>query len=409
MEAETPSREVQDEILYFMTRLYDQVRTDVTEYNHYDTFMKCVRSLDNSSSPGYPFMREKPTIGEWLGFNGVEYDSVQLSRLWLMVLERINTVDFDCLWRVFIKQEPHKTTKAETKRWRLIMCPPLDIQLVWQMLFSEMNSKEIDLAFSLPSQQGIVLVGGEWKRFKKQWENEGTTCGADKTAWDWTVPGWMLDLDLRLRVELTYGAGQTQRKWTTIALGLYRNAFENTRLLLSDGSVYRQLNAGIMKSGCVNTISSNSHCQVMLHLLYSVEKGISPYPMVKACGDDTLQHEKHVDDISVYEKYGFKIKSVSSTIEFVGHEFASAGPRPMYLGKHMFNLAHCDDETLPEVLDGYLGLYTNYDMIYEMLRRIAYKVGLGHRTRSRNYHAYWYHNPMSREKWKGHYVGHGGR
>lgn len=388
-----PTRQQMDSILYIMEDEYSKCSTDITGFDEFTNFMKCIRNLDYTSSPGIPFMFERTTIGDWLGFDGIDYNPVQIQILWAMVQDLIRDPSPYILWRVFIKQEPHKLAKADSKRWRLIMCPPLHVQVLWQMLFAKQNAKEITESFSIPSQQGMILCGGQWKHYKRQWELKRTTYGSDKSAWDWTVKGWMFKLDLEFRIRMLRGHGI--EKWTTLALKLYEDAFKNTNLVLSSGIIYKQQEWGVMKSGCVNTISTNSHCQVMLHILYSLDHDISHHPMVKACGDDTLQAEIHTLDLNGYEKYGCKIKTVSDTLEFMGHEFRTHGPVPMYLGKHVYNILHCNDDILPEMLDAYLRLYANDDYMYNMWLLLAHLLGLSQHIRSRSYYLYWYHNPMA--------------
>lgn len=379
-----------------MEKRYQSIKVDVTGWDSYENYLVALKRLDYTSSPGYPFMKEKPTIGDWLGFDGLTFSQSQVDRLWLEVQDVLKD-DFDCYWRVFIKTEPHKLTKLETKRYRLITCPPLHVQIVWQMLFAEQNSKTIENSFSTPSQQGIVIPGGSWKRYYQQWQRLGTIRGVDKTAWDWTCSYWILLIVLRLRIRLTYGDAHSREKWKTMAKALYRNAFEDPNLLLSDGSVYKQIVPGVMKSGCVNTISDNSKAQVILQLLYTINKSVPIDPLPRCCGDDTLQDDVHLEDLSVYEKYGCYIKAISDTIEFVGHEFRSTGPAPMYIGKHVFNLMYQEDSLLGETLHSYLALYCNTDE-FHFWNELARSLGLGGQVLSRDAYRYWYHNPMASYK-----------
>lgn len=359
--------------------------------------MLCLRALDFQSSPGYPYMKEKPTIGEWLGFNGFDFQDSQVIQLWndVKFLSTCDDIDF-IYWRCFIKLEPHKEKKILSKRWRLIMCPPLNLQMLCQMAFSSMNDKIIKNALRLPTQQGIILCGGEWKSYYDQWIKERTVCGADKTAWDWTMPEWMIGMCFRLRQRLSYGYGNN---WNVMAAKLYDWIFGTKfQVALSNGDVYGQCFAGVMKSGCVNTISDNSFGQLFLHILVSMRMNISVYPLVKACGDDTLQAEEHLSNLSEYTRFGFLIKSVSTTLEFVGHEFRSSGPVPMYFKKHLFKILYQSDDILEETLDSYLRLYVNEPRIFDFWMSLAYDLGLADAVGSVNQYRFWYHNPLSRDK-----------
>lgn len=380
-------------IIYHMCDQFHSCRVDVTGWDTYDNYLDCVRALDYTSSPGYPYMFEAPTIGDWLGYNGVGYNDLRLANLWIHVKSLMDELDFsDCYWRVFIKQEPHKLKKFESKRWRLIMCPPLHLQVLWQMVFAKQNDMEIQRSFSIPSQQGMVLCNGGWKYYRRLWLNQGTTSGCDKTAWDWTMPAWAFALDLEFRSEQLL---KPDGKWNNLARKLYVDAFMKTKLFLSDGTVYQQTKPGVMKSGCVNTISTNSHAQFMLHVLYSIDENLPIEPVCRSCGDDTLQHQMHTEKPSVYEKYGVLIKSVSDTLEFMGHEFRDDGPHPMYVGKHVFRVLHCKEDLLVDTLQQYHYLYAHDDRLYAYFDDMADMLGLRHLMHQRRHYLYWYDSPNS--------------
>lgn len=382
-----------------MEDIYAQCKICIDDYFTRDAYLSSLKELNFQSSPGYPFMLESSTIGDWLGFTGFSFDPIKVERLWIMVKQLIDDPNIDCHWKVFIKQEPHKQSKIAIDKWRLIMCPPLDVQILWQMVFSLQNQMEIRESFSLPSQQGLILPGGNWKFYYDQWRSMGLTHGMDMSNWDWSVSDWMVDFDLSFRTRLVYGLQKQQ--WKTAALKLYENAFKHPRVLFSDGSCYRQLVPGIMKSGCVNTISTNSHLQVMLHIMYSLEHHIQIHPLTRAVGDDRLVAKQHVEDLDWFKKYGVTVKEVNEGIEFVGHRFTSSGPEPLYFAKHVYKLCHSDDDIVPEILDSYLRLYVNTKR-YDFWLNVAIKLGLSRQIHSKEYYEFWYHNPfgLSRESLK---------
>lgn len=385
-----PSENQKELILNLMEPHYRGCAVNIDDFDTREHFEDCLRSLEFQSSPGYPFMFEKSTIGEWLGFDGFSFDEVQLEKLWLMVQAALQG-DVDCLWRVFIKQEPHKLHKIEQRRYRLIMCPPLHIQVIWQMVFSKQNQKEIELSYFLPSQQGIILPYGEWSHYYSQWKSNGTTTGTDAVAWDWTIPGWVLLLDLSFRQRQTRGI--RKHEWMELATKLYINAFRDCKLLFSDGRVFQQQHWGIMKSGCVNTISTNSHGGFIFHLLYCLETCTPIEPIPRCVGDDKLVHPMHTENLEVYEKFGNLIKSVSDNCEFVGHEFHDTGPKPMYLGKHVFNFMYAKELNAQDMVESYLRLNALNDDVYNFWALVADRAGLGDKVLSREHYISWYNNP----------------
>lgn len=396
-ESEKPTEEMLLRTIQLMEEIYEPIRTDISRCFSYDNYCKILMRLDFTSTPGHPYFKEAPTIGQWLHFDGLSMDRIQVQRLWMDVERVIESEDLsEILWRCFIKQEAHKLKKKLSKRWRLIMAPPLHLQIVWRMCFGDMNDKEIDNAFRLPSQQGLIMPGGNWKMFYNQWKRENCKYGTDNEAWDWTVPGWLLKTELEFRRRLVCGIGVD--KWYRVAAKLYENAFHSTRIILSDGRIFKQCIWGIMKSGCVNTISTNSHGQCICHCIYAFLKAISVYPLPKCCGDDKLQTKQFVEDLSCYERFGFKIKEVSDDYEFVGHKFTDDGPIPVYTGKHVYNLTHAHEDNVIAMFDGYLRLYAYDHEKKAWLKDIIMQLGLVHDVRSQQYYHFWYDNPYGLDK-----------
>lgn len=381
-----PGDEEIDWILYEMEKAY---RTCVwvlpDDYDSYDKFVEAVRSVDMSSSPGVPYMREAPTNGEWLKSDGINFDPFQMKRLWYDV-NLVLQDKWEHLIRVFVKQEPHKRAKVQEGRWRLIMASSLPVQIVWQMLFKYQNDLEIKNAYNIPSQQGFTMIGGDWKLYRQSWVSAGKTVGLDKSAWDWTVPHWLLMADLEFRCRMARGSRLDD--WYQLARVMYRHMFEEAKLVISDGTIYKQTVPGIMKSGCLNTISTNSHGQVMIHLLATNVMGVSPYPLCSACGDDTLQTPEQSWDVGAYSRYGVVVKSASESIEFVGHEFTASGPAPLYMEKHFKKLEYVSEEILGQYLDSMARMYvhTRYFEFWESLA-----LALGHPLPlSKRAYLYWY-------------------
>lgn len=212
-------------------------------------FDRVVRSLEFTSSPGYPYCLVASTIGEWLGWDGVSFDPMRLDELWHNVKEFL-AGHYEVLYRVFVKSEPHTKAKAALGRWRLIICPPLCEQVAWAMVFSYGNDVEVIRVRDTPSLQGMKLSGGEWKQHQHLFSQRGYDCALDKSAWDWTCHRELLRLDLELRERLISSGHEQKTQWRVLAEKLYDGAFDHPRLVFSDGKIYEQIHPGIMKSGC---------------------------------------------------------------------------------------------------------------------------------------------------------------
>lgn len=364
-----------------------------SDFDSRQAFEAALPRLQMKSSPGLPYCFDYPTIGDWLGFDGVTFNPHRVEELWWDV-GRVMRGEFDSYWRVFIKWEPHKRTKALSHRWRLILSPALPVQMLWQMLFRFQNDNEIKQAYHIPSQQGMIPYGGGWRDFRAQWLSKNLNFGSDMTAWDWTMPGWLLQDSLELRKRMCKGDSPAKERAFALMDSLYSDAFENPKLVLSNGRVFRQLYWGVMKSGCLNTISDNGHAGALLHCHYCYDYGIPVRPFPAICGDDKIQTAEQVADKSIYEKYGLVVKQISEDLEFMGHQFDSDGPKPLYLLKHVYNLAHCDPRYLEETLESYMRLYAHSQFFY-LWENIASRLGIGDRFLSRNAYLFWYDYPSA--------------
>lgn len=365
------------------------------EWCGYDNFCRVVRDLDFSSSPGYPYLRTAPTIREWLGFNGVTFNQERLDILWAEVKEILHDAreekeDFEVLWRCFIKQEPHKKSKAENKRWRLIMCAPLALQVVWQMVTSKMNNKIIERAYDLPTQQGMVLPFGGWKLFYQQWKSKRLSCSMDMSAWDWTYPSWLFDDVREFRHQMT----DADELWHKTLDYLYANAFGRCKVILSDGRIFQQLYPGIMKSGVVSTISDNGIGGYALHCHVAIDMDVKDMETAVFVGDDKLASEEFMNSKEAIEKYGVRLKTITPTIEFVGNEWSESGIRPMYIGKHVFNLLHSSEDNVVDMLDSYLRLHSHSDFRL-FLRWIIKRMGWQDSFYSDWYYRFWMDSPSA--------------
>lgn len=356
------------------------------DFDTEEAFLRSVPRLDMTSSPGFPYCREATTNGIWLKWTGLEACPIQLKRLWYDV-QLVLKGQFEMILRAFIKLEPHKISKCLQKRWRLIMAAPLSVQIAWHMCFSYMNDIEIKRAYDIPSQQGMVMVGGDWKLFLRSWHSRGLTSSLDKSAWDWTAPRWTLDMDLEFRRRM--GRGERLLHWYDMAGSLYEAMFGHPTIVTSAGHLFKQMHPGIMKSGCVNTISTNSHCQVFVHLAVCRLTSVSYLPLPVTCGDDTLNHPRHVMDLEAYKHFGIQVKSVSDTMEFMGHEFTLDGPKPMYGMKHLTNVLATTDLIFPDFLDSMARMYVHVTEYFEFWEELARRNGTPLRL-SREAYLYWY-------------------
>lgn len=374
--AERPTDNEREMALFELEKQYKPVvhYLDPNWYS-WENYVRIVHNLDMQSSPGYPYCNQAPTIGAWFKFDGISVDSLRLKQLWYDV-KLVFDDRYDTILKVFIKLEPHKRTKILKDRWRLIMCSPLPVQVAWHMCFDQLNDLEIDKSYFIPSQHGMLIPGGAWKQYYNLWKTLDLTAGLDKEAWDWTAPFWAIMDSLELRFRLCRGPKDLIDDWKQKSTLLYRHMFEDPKILLSSGELFQQTIPGIMKSGCVNTISDNGHCQQECHAISAYRQGLPLEPFPRSGGDDTLHKYEHVVDLSVYKSFGIFVKSVSETTEFLGHSFDERGMLPLYLSKHIFKSLYIKPEDIETYLDAMARMYCHDEDLFEFWQTIALKKGV---------------------------------
>lgn len=349
-------------------------------------FEHLLLSLDNSSSPGYPYLKEAPTIGQWLGADGLgRFNMQRVEKLWFDV-QRVISGNYRHLFRVFIKDEPHKVAKAETDRWRMIIASSLPVQMVWRMLFHEQNLALNFKSDSIPSKHGYVQCYGGWKTFLTELQAKGVKFSRDISGWDVGAPGFIFRIIGKLRQRWP---GVTD-SWIRVQEMVYRDAYEESNLIFSNGFVVSQNFGGFMKSGLFNTIADNSLAMVGIHVLACFRSRM-PIGYIAATGDDVVQ--SHVSDVYLDElgRLGCRVKEVIPHLEFMGINYSSGKPEPIYTAKHLANLMMktCD---LGDLFDAYCRLYGESQLFTEWAELAS---GMGVQVYSQDYYRFWYSSPWA--------------
>lgn len=188
----------------------------------------------------------------------------------------------------------------------------------------------------------------------------GQSVAVDKTAWDWTMPGWVLWMYLNLRLRQTVGC----QAWYAAACAARFNEVAGLRCLieLPTGERILQREFGIMKSGWLLTLSLNSFAQLAQHHLAILRMGLNDYPLMWAMGDDSIIRWE-VDDETLREYLGALattgcvVKHGLRTREFAGFDFRERDIVPLYPDKHRMVLAHAEEKNMKQMLISYGILY----------------------------------------------------
>jgi len=160
--------------------------------------------------------------------------------------------------RVFIKNEPHKKSKLSSGFLRLISNVSVLDEIIDRLLFGAQNQVEIDNWFKIPSKPGIGFTDEMMQLISREvFSAQATSPKAciDFSSHDWTVQEFQFWFDCRCRIIL---AGLDEE---SIWARLIRNRFYCVMMgvfVLSDGSMFAQLQPGLIKSGWLCTGSSSS-------------------------------------------------------------------------------------------------------------------------------------------------------
>jgi len=153
----------------------------------------------------------------------------------------------------------------------------------------------------------------------------------DIEAWDWNVKWWMFDMEWRARCYLA-GAPLDSRFAKLLRVRIW--CLARSVFVTSDGHMFKQRVAGIMKSGSYLTSSSNSRMRVMLAWLIGVEWAL-------AMGDDALEDFLE-SGLARYVKLGFRVKYYDKiehgSFNFCSHKYAAGSSYPTNVAKGLFNI-----------------------------------------------------------------------
>lgn len=208
--------------------------------------------------------------------------------------------------RVFLKREPHKYGKRfdssgkelPLKRWRIISSCSLVDELVDRVLYTLQNKTEIRRWHETPSMPGVGFsddASADSFFYKVLFPHAGKEfLLLDFSGWDWGLKQDMLFADADVRSNRCGGKdmGTFRKRAVTVGFSVF---------VLDDGTYYEQCIRGIMKSGWLNTSSTNSRDRALITLLAVAKAAVAreedPLPLLRyffiiAMGDDSVE-EKH--------------------------------------------------------------------------------------------------------------------
>lgn len=300
------------------------------------------------------------TVGSVFGWDGCSVDETKVMIVKGIVKTRfMQLVNGEAIAdpiHLFIKREPHKLQKIEEGRLRLISGVSLTDALIDRMIFGKFFERALGSLGQTHALLGWTPLQGGRHILMHEFPHGVTS--VDKSAWDWSVPEWMVQMFLDVTLELMDDEPDFVKDVIKLRFKLLFELAE-----FSDGNkVVKQSVVGIMKSGCYLTLMMNTMGQIILWFMCCERLGWDPNcGMPWSFGDDTIQDSNF--DIPAYvdalKAFGFtpKVSPTAAHIEFVGFLMDYEKVIPAYWRKHLFCLAYLDESVATETLDAYQQLY----------------------------------------------------
>nr|APG75878.1 hypothetical protein 2 [Sanxia water strider virus 11] len=316
----------------------------------YDQFLRELENVDMSSSPGYPLMLRYSVNRDFLKNADDSWNMKNVRSLWENVRRSLVDKLSDPI-RVFVKKEPHKMSKIDSSRYRLIYSVSLVDTMIDRMLFGDFSRKLLENWLSTPSMIGWSPYRGGWKLLPHK------AVGYDFSAWEYTVRDWLISDFKTVLMDLCYEDVQTPYgSWKDLVEFRFRQLFSESILHFSNGRRLKQKIPGLMKSGTFLTIIGNTVMQVLLYLTACYQAGETPGEIL-AMGDDSLYRRKLSPLVLfLYKIWGFVVKGFAEN-EFCGTTWNSGFVEPVYRGKHLARLARLTDDLAKETLQSYQVVY----------------------------------------------------
>nr|QUS52860.1 hypothetical protein 2 [Hypera postica associated sobemovirus 1] len=321
-----------------------KIPDDFLEYTH---FKRVIHGINRQASPGYPYLLQYTTNEQMfcIGEDGKIPEYI-CKEYYDMIMERIQDETYDPI-RVFIKPEAITKKKYYQHRERLISSVSVIDQLIDHLLFDEKQNIMIGNWDKIPPKVGWTPIVGGWKLVPQV-----NVQAADKSAWDWTMQGWIVEILLEITLRL---CDNPTNNWKNLVCRRYKQLFSDAIFILSNGCMYKQKDKGLMKSGSVMTIMDNSLAQYVMHMRIVLELGLEE-GILWSMGDDTLQTRQPKEYFEKLAQYCI-LKQVDTISEFAGMRFKGMQVTPSYLSKHAYKLLHLDPELKDEVALAYYLLY----------------------------------------------------
>lgn len=338
-----------------------------------------MREIDWDSTPGCCCLKNLGSTNRQIfRFDGVSCDPDRVTFVRAAVRCRFNQLMEGQLIadniNLFVKREPASFKKESLGRYRLISGVSLIDCFVDRILFGWLLRILVLRATETPSMVGWSPLRGGWRHIWRVFRGRPVVC-LDKSSWDWTVVEWMVKSFREFVLELPVNPPDW---WVRMVKLRFRLLYRDAVYEFQDGTIVRQNEWGVQKSGSLLTIIFNCVCQSLCH--YHVMEALGhpmDYREPLTLGDDTVQETPPdlVEYVNLLTGLGPKLKGVKVQhwVEFAGFAFLPGACVAAYWKKHLYKLRYAENPV--EMMQAYQVLYAHDPEMFEYLVRELLQFG----------------------------------
>lgn len=302
--------------------------------------------LNREASPGYPWMIDYPTKGNFIDSNSDLIVDTVLARLKARIetpyelMKTMHPVELvkrglcDPV-RVFVKNEFHTLEKIEEGRMRLISNVTIIDEVIERLMYSIQNN---DHQAACHSGQGtavgwdISTDEGSKRSYGSVEKHLPTAADSDVSGWDMSVKEWGFEVEAEARRRMC--GAERNSVWCDMNLKQFVCTSRSV-YVVTDGTMFCCTMNGLQNSGKYLTSYSNSIQRNGLAVLMGCDWSIS-------MGDDNVSTWVENAEEKAKE-FGFRLKNYKRVdpdigFEFCSHLFTRDGNIPLNPDKGFANL-----------------------------------------------------------------------
>lgn len=347
--------------------------------------------LVKTSSPGAPLCADYPTNESWMTEPSIRQMIVDTVVYRIDAYARVKDEDLkdplqnwqNCLLdfvRVFIKAEPHSLKKIQQKRYRLIACVSVVMQIISRILHGEQHRWAVNNWRTNAAKCGFGVHSAsvdEWNSIKAHIRMMDNPKDSDQKCYDWHVSEFDYECLLEYR-NMIYDCSDEWRR--VIRTELLLNSHHV--FMAGNGHAWMVLTPGIQLSGKFLTTEGNSDMRAMEayhahYMCFGYFPAVEPIVM----GDDSIEDWPGTREqmVATYKLLGKKLVSEERTdgkLEWCSAAITPVNDEPVvYLNqdKALYRLIHQSPTAIPEVSQQVQHLFSHetWEKVKPLVDKIA--------------------------------------